>query len=127
MENWKPIPGLPGYEASDLGSIRPTDGEPLRQRPSVTGSGYLVVDARVDGVLMDHNVSYLVAKTWLGMPTKNSDGIIVHGDGDRRNNTPPNMAWFSPDPKARKFFRIGAARPRAGGAPQRTQSRGTAG
>lgn len=116
MDEWKPIPGLPGYEASCHGSIRSTSGEPITQRPSPTGSGYLVIDAPVDGTLLTHNVSYLVAKAWVGMPTKNSDGIVIHGDGNRRNNDPANLAWFAPDPKARKFFRIGASRPLSGGA-----------
>lgn len=120
MENWKPIPGLPGYEASDTGQVRNHLGERLTHRLSPTGSGYLVCDAVVDGRIMTHSVSYLVAKTWVGMPTHGSDGVVVHADTNRHNNVPSNISWFKPDPKARRSFRLGASRPRAGGATRRT-------
>jgi hypothetical protein len=53
-ESWKPIPGFPGYEASDLGNFRSLDrvtasgrrckGQPLSTR--VSNRGYLLVDLR---------------------------------------------------------------------------------
>lgn len=104
LMNWKPIPGLEGYEASDCGEIRRSDGVILAQEQSATGSGYLTVHAYLNGSLLVHNVSYLVAKAFLGPPPKGSDGIVVHGDGNRTNNRQSNLTWYAPDPKARKFY-----------------------
>jgi hypothetical protein len=41
-ETWAPVPGFPGYAASDRGQIRNRDGRTLK--PRVSNSGYLLIN-----------------------------------------------------------------------------------
>ncbi len=103
MEEWRPIPGFDGYEASSLGRIRSLDrmvtstwrgrpykvargGRVLRQCRR-KGSGYMTCMLSGKCQL----VHRLVCLAFHGEP---QDGHVVrHKDGSRDNNHKDNLAW----------------------------------
>lgn len=99
-ETWKPIPGHPGYEASDQGQIRSVrrwvvsparkrvfPGKVLRQ--FTLWNGYKTIHLGKN--LMNIYVHRLVALAFLGpMP----HGLeICHNDGDKTNNLLSNLRY----------------------------------
>ena len=100
-EQWKPIPGHPGYEVSDLGRVRSTDrvimrnGRPnnLKGRiltPHSNGPyGYKHLALGRGPVYYVHR---LVALTFLGPP--NEDEEVDHIDGDTSNNKLSNLRYL---------------------------------
>ncbi len=103
-EEWRPIPGYGGYEASDLGRVRSVTrkmvgpcGRPWtlqgRVRVLTPGwKGYLDLTVRVDGVRKNRGVHQLVALAFLG-PRPESATMVCHRDGDNTNNVPENLYW----------------------------------
>ncbi len=102
-EIWKPIPGFPGYEASDLGQIRSsarTVKHPRARelrirgrvlRPRLDKSGYQCVTPRVGGITVYRTVHSLIALAFLG---ERPQGLVVnHIDHDRRNNRLTNLEY----------------------------------
>lgn len=103
-EQWRPVPGLPGYEASSLGRIRSLDrerpaggalrryaGRVLRPRPK-PGSGYFSVYS--DGGRYA-TVNRAVAAAFHG-PAPSDEHEAAHLDGNPANNRPSNLAWKTP-------------------------------
>jgi HNH endonuclease len=101
----KPIPGYPGYFASDQGEIysnvrrgRPSSArlaqdEPLRRISSQISSvrNYRRMVATL-GRGRYRKVAYLVALAFVGeRPTPSHE--LAHLDGDSLNNRPNNLAW----------------------------------
>lgn len=102
-EEWRDIPGYPGYQASSEGRIRSIDrevrstdwtGQPyvcVRKgrilRPAVHGRcGHLSVD--IVGTRLVHQ---LVAVTFIGPRPKGL--VCAHNDGKSTNNKPSNLAY----------------------------------
>jgi len=93
-ENWLPIPGCPGYEASDLGRIRS-----LRQRrrgphvlaPAASGSGHLLIGLRVNGQSVTRSVHRLILLTFVGPPPEGQE--VRHLDGNPKNNVVSNLQY----------------------------------
>lgn len=111
-EEWRPIPGWEGYEASSLGRIRSLDRvrmQPHPRNPSRTttikypgkirtanacpSTGYLKIN-------LDHHnprfrrtmaVNVLVCLAFHGPRPEGHDA--AHWDGDRLNNKPRNLRW----------------------------------
>lgn len=88
----KPIPGYPGYFATDSGTIV------SRIRKEVTTelkpykrNGYLLVHVSVDGKQFMRFVHRLVAWAYFSSPLPDQE--IRHLDGCRVNNLPSNLAW----------------------------------
>ena len=120
MENeiWKDIPNYVGlYEASSLGRIRTKEGKTTftqlhgvrhwksrimkgRGDNKTTGKR---VSLWKDGKCKDWLVARLVAITFLGEPTKNSD-TVNHKDGNRFNNKIDNLEWLSRGDNVRHAF-----------------------
>lgn len=99
-EQWKPIPGYPDYEASDLGRIRgwrATNGAP-RKTPRVlkmcsTEKGYL--RARIlssDGARRWVRAHVLVMLAWVG-PCPPGMEVRHHPDDTRSNNRLSNLLF----------------------------------
>jgi hypothetical protein len=88
---WLPIPGEPGYEASDRGDIRNArTGRVLR--PAVMSRGYLKVSL---GRKRQRLVHRLVAAAFHG-PAPHAGDHVDHINFDRRDNRPGNLRWLAP-------------------------------
>ena len=93
---WQPIPGYPGYEASNHGRIRGPSGTLLvpqldrgRQRVTVKPKS-----RRPPNAGKRPHVHALVALAFLGPRPEGPAGEHVrHLDGNRLNNRPENLAY----------------------------------
>lgn len=131
-EEWRPIPGYPGYEASSLGNIRSLERY-HEIRPSGRASGYRrwqrggVLKPRVnrgyrwvpvfaDGRRYVRRVSFFVALTFLG---ERPPGLqIRHKDGCSQNDCASNLAYGTAlenteDKRVHGTMVVGEASPRA--------------
>jgi hypothetical protein len=91
-EEWRPIPGLPYYEASNLGRIRSSQsGSHVILRGWLSGSGYRYVKIRQDGRPKDRTVHSLVAEAFYGPRPEGME--VRHLDGTRLNNAADNLRW----------------------------------
>lgn len=99
-EGWRPIPGHPGYEASDQGRVRsldrevPVTGGSMRAvkgkvlRPQERRDGRLVFQAAQGRTIYVHRA---VALAFLGPAPTGME--VCHNDGDPSNNRPSNLRW----------------------------------
>jgi len=106
MEVWKPIPSLPGYEASDAGRIRSVDRVVTDTRGRsypVTGK-VLALNLSPNGYLRfntssgAHAVHRCVLEAFVGPPPEGAHG--AHGDGQKTNNAEGNLRWATPKENA---------------------------
>lgn len=95
-ETWKPATGWEGlYEVSDAGRVR-NCARRLGTRPGkvlAIGScrGYAQVKLYRSGRGRTEKLHHLVLLAFVGPRPPGADGL--HGDGDRKNNTPGNLRW----------------------------------
>ena len=105
VEEWRPIPSVPGYSASSLGSIRRDapvvvygkvqripDGSPLTPRLVNKRSGHWGVTLSLGGVAQHRLVHRLVAEAFIGA-APDGHPFVCHIDGDPSNNRPGNLRW----------------------------------
>ncbi len=93
-DEWKEIPGAPGYDASAGGLIRSRRAAPRILKQSISQDGYPRVTIPVDGKLQTINVATLVCRAFHG---QRPDGMqVAHGDGVRTNSSAANLSWKSP-------------------------------
>ena len=106
-EEWNPVPGYEGfYEVSDLGAVRSVTrqvpygrhghtlykGRVLKQFNSK--NGYACVKLSLCGALRTTYVHELVLRAFVGpRPIIQSKGEIRHLDGQKTNNTLPNLVY----------------------------------
>lgn len=103
MEEWRPIPGFPGYEVSDLGRVRSywrrgqaeLADEPVLLKLSRIGrAGHLCVGLREGGDatrFRTKRVHTLVLEVFVGPRPPGME--CRHLDGDPTNNVPANLQW----------------------------------
>src|SRR5690606_18070912 len=102
-EEWRPIPGHPGYEASSHGRVRSVDrivqrsrSSPMRVKgtvlkPSANDTGHQWVNIGGTGGHPKRYIHRLVAMTFLG---ECPDGMEVrHRNGDPTDNRPENLTY----------------------------------
>ncbi|MER7922134.1 NUMOD4 motif-containing HNH endonuclease [Streptomyces sp. NPDC096057] len=89
-EEWREVPGFPGYFASNFGRIRGRRGWELS--PAVGRGGYEKVTLYAGGLKRNVEVHRAVALAFLG-PDAEGRPLVAHGDGNPRNNTPENLRW----------------------------------
>jgi hypothetical protein len=96
LEDWRPIPGHPGYEASDHGRVRSIDrlipdGRRLRGRvlKLFKANAYLYVSL---GKSAKRGVHRVVALAFFGLPPS-SKHEAAHWDGNTLNNRASNIRW----------------------------------
>lgn len=91
-EEWRPVPGFPGYEVSNLGRVLSRKYKRPRVMASApNSSGYRHVTLFREGRGKTFKVHGLVAAVFIG---PRPDGHEVrHLDGDRLNNRLENLAY----------------------------------
>jgi hypothetical protein len=96
-EEWRPIPGWPGYSASSLGRIysdRPWRGTPGRiLSGGFDRKGYRRVIVNDAPRRCERYVHHLVAEAFHGPRPVGMD--TRHLDGDKTNNSPTNLRYGS--------------------------------
>lgn len=124
QEQWRPIPGLDGYEASTLGRIRSLDrvldlmgrwgamqrfhhGKILRLKRKSSRGGSTYLFFYVDGGSY-HQVNRAVCSAFHGKPPCEKYEA-AHLDGKTNNNRPQNLAWKTPAENAADKVRHGTA------------------
>lgn len=117
MEEWRDIPGHPGYQASSFGRVRSKDRVCLKKdgttanykskvlRPATNKGGYLAV-ALSNGKGRNERVHRLVALAFLGEPPEDKP-YVLHNDGDKKNNTPANLRYGDASANAHDAIRHG--------------------
>lgn len=101
-EDWKPIPGFDGYEASSLGNIRSWRkngyGKALREEPKTLSpaarnkrTGHLFVVLRKG---TERHNTFVHTAVLLAFVGPRPDGMeCCHNDGNPLNNTVENLRW----------------------------------
>lgn len=111
---WKDIPGLPEYEASDAGQIR-RKGKDVPLNPVRVGAKrcqYWAVYAGGGRNGRKRPVHRLVALAFHGLP---QEGFMAcHRDGDRNNNSAANIYWGTPSENTLDSMRHGTFVPMRG-------------
>lgn len=101
MEEWKAIPGYPGYEVSSNGRVRcwrkrnanarvPSEPRSVKPIPS-KAHGYVYVSLSVDGRVKRERVHKLALLAFLGPVPREME--CAHLDGNRANNNIVNLAY----------------------------------
>ena len=93
MEQWRDIPGYPGYQASSLGRIRSLKrGTTKVLATTLDRGGYLRVIVSREGIASTPPVHQLVLLAFAGeRPTPGHQG--AHGNGIRTDNRADNLRW----------------------------------
>ena len=106
---WRPIPGWPGYEASDVGDVRSVDRThdtsnrwgPMRRTVRgralsqwVDKDGYLRVTLCQDGDQMSMSVARLVLLAFVGPPPPGQPEAC-HENHVKHANVLTNLSWGS--------------------------------
>lgn len=107
-EIWKPVPGYPIYEVSNLGRVRSLDREifyvrdgkeycrtmPGKILKQANVRGYRTVTMFKDTVQISKKVHRLVARVFIGKPPF-SGALVRHQDDNPANNRASNLLWGS--------------------------------
>lgn len=114
-EEWRPVPGFPLYEVSNLGRVRthkPLGGpserprqEPLLLRTRLNSHGYRRVGLRRDGANFVRTVHALVLVAFAG--ARPADMECRHLNGDKTDNRLVNLAWGTRAENARDLVQHG--------------------
>jgi len=94
VENWKQIPNWPMYEVSDNGRVRRGQKVLTPNWTGSVGKQYLSVSLTYQGRRRCARVHQLVAEAFIG--AKPAGLHTAHLDGDRQNNSLPNLAYLTP-------------------------------
>ncbi len=93
VESWRPIPGVSGYEASNLGRVRSTRRKQpkiLRATAGPCGFRTVQVSALIGGGTC-RRVGSLIALAWVGPRPKGAE--VRRLDGDPLNDKADNLAY----------------------------------
>ena len=118
---WKPIPGFTDYEISTIGTIRSLDRvkqyrsgrkmifsgkeKLLRVHPS---NGFLMTDLIDDrGKRRTVYPHKMVALVYVPNDKPRKRKVVIHMDGDPRNNAVANLAWSSFSESIKRGFELG--------------------
>lgn len=117
VEEWLPIPGYPGYEASSIGRVRSVDriitpriGPPRRMKGRVLyqfirWNGYRQVSLPVASRRQTRRVHALVAMAFHGPRPEGMEAC--HNDGNKEHNVPENIRWDTSTENMRDVVRHG--------------------
>lgn len=88
-EEWRPVPNLPGYEASSLGRVR-SQFKVLHQS-TLKKTGHKFVCPSINGKQAPYGVHRMVCEAFNGPCPEGQE--CRHDDGDPANNVPSNLLW----------------------------------
>lgn len=121
MEEWRDVPGFPGYQVSNIGRVRTYNKITSSARFSIRHwksrilkqkmhhkDHYLRVDLWKDGAPHTVLVHRLVADAFI--PTDDNGLTVNHIDGNKSNNCRENLEWVSLSDNIRHAFRTGLIR-----------------
>lgn len=101
-EEWRAVPGAPGYEVSSQGRVRSWKPAPLRPyyfRLTPHWTGYVRVCLRIAGQTVQTGVHQMVLRAFEG---ECPEGLAVrHLDGNKLNNTLSNLQYGTPSENQR--------------------------
>lgn len=111
VEEWRPVPGYPGYEASSLGQVRRTFTAKNGRKPGVCLGGqwvktYRMVNVTLDNRSRDVAIHALVCAAFHG-PRPSPEHEVAHWDGVTTHNSPHNLRWATPAGNAADRIRHG--------------------
>lgn len=106
MEQWKPVPSIPGLEASSLGRVRcvryeqtmPHGGCRVRSFGPTSGLYSYAVKGAMHGRLIfrfrgkTYKVHRAVCEAFHG-PAPFDGAVVMHLDENSLNNVPANLSW----------------------------------
>lgn len=95
MTEWRPIPGIPKYEASDGGEIRNAKTGKILKPFNDPLQEYDRVSFYMNGRKKKYLVHYLVARTFLGEPPQ-GEYHIDHKNTNIHDNRPCNLQYVTP-------------------------------
>lgn len=90
LEQWRPVPGFPGYLVSNLGRVYSGHSDRCL-RPQPSGRGHLRVALRRGGETHMRLVHRLVLKAFVGPCPDGQEAL--HEDDDPTNNRLGNLRW----------------------------------
>jgi hypothetical protein len=108
-EEWRAIPGLPNFEASDHGRLRRTfnNGNVRIVTGNMHKSGYLRLHLTINGRRRVLRIHRLIAKVFLGDCPR---GLVVnHVDGVKLNNQASNLEYVTHRENILHAWRLGLA------------------
>jgi hypothetical protein len=121
-EEWREIPGHPGYEASSFGRVRSTDRQVIDKngrrmllrgkilKPAAGGtSPYLRVSPNPTVRHCSHLVHVLVCTAFHG-PKPSPKHEVAHWNNDCLNNRPSNLRWTTSKDNKADMIRHGTKR-----------------
>lgn len=100
FEDWRDVPGEPGFQASSWGRVRvlpytqtmPNGGTRIREVQPTFGFPDDEGRPKVKVRRKTYRVCDLVCRAFHGAK-KRREHLVMHLDEDNRNNTPGNLAW----------------------------------
>lgn len=109
MEEWRDVPGFPGYSASDAGNVR-RDGSPVR---TYLAKGYLMVSLKDDnGRRWSKGVHALVMLAFDGPPPPRH--VVNHRDTYKLNNSRANLEYCTSHANMAHYMEIRLGRMKRG-------------
>lgn len=92
MEIWKDIPGLDGYQASNLGSVKSFKFKnPFIKKAIIDKKGYSCVSISVNGIPKTMKVHQLVAMAFLNHKPCGMKLVVDHINGVKTDNRLENL------------------------------------
>lgn len=101
LETWKPVPGFPvSFEVSSRGNVREViSGSEPRMLKLIDSSGRITISFRGK----QYYVHRLVAAAFLPNPANKK--MVIHIDGDHKNNNIENLKWSSRSEDAQIIYK----------------------
>jgi hypothetical protein len=93
-EEWREVPGYPGFSASRDGRVRGKRGQVLKGR--LDDDGYVRLTHYASGCYRKIGAHKCVLLAWVG-PAPSPRHTPAHGDGVRANNALLNLRWATPE------------------------------
>lgn len=103
---WKPIPRLPGFEASSLGEIKGPDGK-IRKVNYSHSSGYPFF-------IISFPVHRLICEAFHGLPPFQGAQVLHGPDHSKKNFKPDNLRWGTSQENSDDCITAGRANPPKG-------------